>query len=198
MPTLKRATPLSPENVRGTDINGKAVVLAKTQPQQLALFQTFFPDDHNDHYSNTIELYDAIPKYVTNPKLVDAMREGGKYLPLLERPFHHRGEVFTVTIRPARLKDREGREKEYYPSPREELVEEALRKLACDRLNGVYLDNLVGVQFTLYELKQELRNRGHDIHLQSLIEALKIGHGVSNSRKTAKPSNHPVIPVGFS
>ena len=178
MPSPKRATPHSPENVRGTDINGKAVVLAKTQPQQLALFQTFFPDDHNDHYSNTIELYDAIPKYVTNPKLVDAMREGGKYLPLLERRFQHRGEVFTVTIRPARLKDREGREKEYYPSPREELVEEALRKLACDRLNGVYLDNLVGVQFTLYELKQELRNRGHDIHLQSLIEALKICHGV--------------------
>ena len=51
MPTLKRATSLSPENVRGTDIHGKAVVLAKTQPQQLALFQTFFPDDHNDHYS---------------------------------------------------------------------------------------------------------------------------------------------------
>src|SRR4029450_11484249 len=148
MPPLKRATPLSPENVRGTDIHGKAVVLAKTQPQQLALFQTFFPDDHADHYSNTIELYDAIPKYVTNPKLVDAMREGGKYLPLLERRFHHRGEVFTVTIRPARLKDREGREKEYYPSPREELVEEAPRKLACDPLNGVYLDNLVGVQFT--------------------------------------------------
>ncbi len=39
MPPLKRATPLSPENVRGTDIHGKAVVLAKTQPQQLALFQ---------------------------------------------------------------------------------------------------------------------------------------------------------------
>ena len=89
MPPLKRATPLSPENIRGTDINGKAVVLAKTQPQQLALFQTFFPDDHTDHYSNTIELYDAIPKYVTNPKLVDAMREGGKYLPLLERPHMH-------------------------------------------------------------------------------------------------------------
>jgi len=152
--------------------------LAKTQPQQLALFQTFFPDDHQEHYSNTIELYDAIPKYVTNPKLVDAMREGGKYLPLLERQFQHRGEAFTVTIRPARLKDREGREKEYYPSPREELVEEVLRKLACDRLNGVYLDNLAGVQFTLYALKQEMRNRGHDIHLQSLIDALKICHGV--------------------
>ena len=78
MPTLKRPKLLLTENVRGRDINGKAVVLAKTQPQQLALFQTFFPDDHEDHYSNTIELYDAIPKYITNPKLVDAMREGGK------------------------------------------------------------------------------------------------------------------------
>src|SRR2546430_16991078 len=113
MPPLKRATPLSPANVRGTDIHGKAVVLAKTQPQQLALFQTFFPDDHNDHYSNTIELYDAIPKYVTNPKLVDTMREGGKYLPLLERPFHHRGEVLTVTIRPASQQNCAGGVKEY-------------------------------------------------------------------------------------
>jgi len=117
MPTLKRATPLSPENVRGTDIHGKAVILAKTQPQQLALFQTFFPDDHTDHYSNTIELYDAIPKYVTNPKLVDTMREGGKYLPLLERQFHHRGEVFTVTLRPARLKDREVVKKNIIQAP---------------------------------------------------------------------------------
>src|ERR671931_491500 len=202
MPPLKRATPLSPENVRGTDINGKAVVLAKTQPQQLALFQTFFPYDHNDHYSNTIELYDAIPKYITNPKLVDAMREGGKYLPLLERRFHHRGEVFTVTIRPARLKDRAGREKEYYPSPREELVEEALRKLACDRLNGVYLDNLVGVQFTLYELKQELKSRGHDIDLPRLIEALKIGNGVNmtvshnDGKVVLQSSIFPVLLLG--
>jgi hypothetical protein len=35
----------------------------------------------------------------------------------------------------------------------------------------VYLDNLAGVQFTLYELKQELKSRGHDIDLPRLNEA---------------------------
>jgi len=101
------------EKVRGKDIEGKVRVLDKTYPQQLLLFQSFLPDDaSDDKYSNTIELYDAIPKYVTNPKLVEAMREGGKYLPLMKREFRHRGEAYHVMIRPARLVDREGTEKE--------------------------------------------------------------------------------------
>ena len=40
--------------VRGKDIKGAVVVLSKTQPQQLSLFQTFLPDD--ERYSNTIDL----------------------------------------------------------------------------------------------------------------------------------------------
>ena len=76
------------EKVRGKDIEGKVRVLEKTYPQQLMLFQTFLPEDaSDDKYSNTIELYDAIPKYVTNPKLIDAMREGGKISPVNEAAF---------------------------------------------------------------------------------------------------------------
>ncbi len=53
--------------VRGKDLNGKVVVLDKTLPNQLTLFQTFLPEeDPEDKYSNTIELYDAIPKYFSN------------------------------------------------------------------------------------------------------------------------------------
>jgi hypothetical protein len=59
-------------------------VLAKTHPEQLVLFQTFLSDeDENGHgdekYSNTIELYDAVPKYFSNPRLMDRMRKDGKY-----------------------------------------------------------------------------------------------------------------------
>ena len=165
--------------VRGKDLNGKEVVLDKTYPNQLTLFQTFLPEeDPEDKYSNTIELYDAIPKYFSNPKIMDAMRENGKYLPTLERVFRHRNEFYRVHIRPARIRDRSGEHKEYYPGGREELVEEALRKIACDQMNGVYLDDQAGVQFTLYELKQELKSRGHDINLPSLVEALRICSGV--------------------
>jgi hypothetical protein len=174
------------EGVRGTDMNGKVVVLTKTHPEQLVLFQTFLCDeeDHghgDDKYSNTIELYDAIPKYFSNPRLMDRLRKDGKYLPMLERLFKHRGESYTVKIWPARLEDSRGGEKHYYPGPREELVEEALRKLACDHLNGVYLGDLAGVQFTLYELTKELKSRGHDIKYTSLIEALRICHRIDLS-----------------
>src|SRR6266404_4736734 len=72
-----------------------------------------------------------------------------------------------------------------YPSPREELVEEALRKIACDRLKGVYLDDGAGVQFTLYELKKELRERGHDINSVDLVESLKICNLTNISIQTA-------------
>jgi len=37
--------------VRGKDIKGTVVVLSKTQPQQLSLFQTFLPAD--ERYSNS-------------------------------------------------------------------------------------------------------------------------------------------------
>ena len=58
--------------VRGKDLNGKVVVLDKTFPNQLALFQTFLhEEDPEDKYSNTIELYDALPKYFSNAKIMD-------------------------------------------------------------------------------------------------------------------------------
>jgi hypothetical protein len=163
------------EKVRGRDLQGKVHVLDKTQPQQLVLFQTFLPeDDPDEKFSNTIEFYDAIPKYFSNPRLMESMRKDGIYLPRLERDFQHRGETYKVTIRPARLAGRDGMDKEYYPGPREELVEEALRKLACERLNGVYLDDQAGVQFTIYELHKELQARGHDFARMSLVESLRI------------------------
>ena len=111
--------------VKGTDTDGKVVTLEKCQPKQLSLFRTFVPDA--DKYSNTIELYDAIPKYFASTKQMDEMREGGKYLPSLERQFKHRGKDYTIKINPARLTDGDGNDKEHYPTEREELVEEALK-----------------------------------------------------------------------
>ena len=125
--------------VKGTNVEGKVVTLEKCQPKQLSLFGSFISED--DKYSNTIELYDAIPKYFASSKQMEELREGGKYLPILERKFKHKGEDYAVNITPARIKDQHGNEKEYYPTEREELVEEALKKIASDQRNGVYLDN---------------------------------------------------------
>jgi hypothetical protein len=171
------SSPALLESAEGYDLGtGETVTLAKSQPVQYELFQHFLCDTAADaeKYSNTIELYDAVPKYFASQTLMAAQREGGKYLPILRRDFVHRGESYTVEITPARYVDRQGEEKEYYPSAQEELVEEALKKIACDRLNGVYLNGEAGVQFTMYELREELRRRGHTMHLYALLRSLTI------------------------
>lgn len=166
------------ECVVGKDMSdGAEVSLAKTYPPQLALWQTYLPGDSQvDEYSNTIELYDAIPKYFASKKQMASMRIEGKFLNELHRDFVHRGERYTLTIRPARVQERDGSFREYYPSWREELVEEALKKIACYQVNGVYLNETAGVQFTLYMLRKELARTDHAIHFYDLVQSLHILH----------------------
>lgn len=168
-------------SIQGRDLENRTVTLSKEQPYQLSLFQYFLPDAAK--YSNTIELYDAIPKYFTPSRQMQRLREGGKYLPTLERSFQHKNQRtgedqrYHVTIHPARIRSaHDQQEREYYPSAREELVEEALRKIASDQQCGLYLDERAGVQFTLRQLQKELSRRGHGIHLDSLKDALGICH----------------------
>ena len=162
---------------KGRDIgSGKDITLVKSQPVQLSLFRTFLnEDEETQNYSNTIELYDAVPKYFASKKQMAELREAGQFLPSLKRDFRHRGREYSVKITPARIEDKKnGGEREYYPSQREELIEEALKKIACDQLNGVFLNEIAGVQFTLYELRKELATRGHGIHLHDLVTSLQI------------------------
>ena len=187
---------------RGRDIHdGKQKNLAKFQPDQLSLFQTFLPDEAK--YSNTIELYDAIPKYFTNKRQMAKWREGPEgrkiYLPTLEREFKYRDETYKLEISPARVRDSEGTIREYYPSEQEEIVEEALRKLACDSLNGVYLDSGAGVQFTMYELREELHKRKHAMSHNELRRSLLICRSTgiyiekSNGEKILNSSIFPTV-----
>src|SRR3989442_14455876 len=84
-------------HVKGKDVNGNIVTLERTHPRQLALFQTFVSDE--DRYSNTIEFYDAVPKYFSNPKLMVSLRKDGQLLLALITELEHRGEWYTLYIR---------------------------------------------------------------------------------------------------
>ncbi|MCA9178422.1 MAG: hypothetical protein KDB14_28370 [Planctomycetales bacterium] len=159
-----------------------------TKPRQLQLFTQFLPaGDHR--FGNTLEFYDAIPKHVRSSNRVHSERVDGKYLPILEREFHFRhrttGETrkYRVEIRPARLKllgsPQGSKEREFYPSAREELVEEALHKIAADTHCGVYLDNQAGVQFTLGQLRRELAARNHSLPLAEIKQALEVCHNTN-------------------
>jgi hypothetical protein len=65
------------DRVKGKNVHGRIVVLTRSKPEQLGLFQTSLPEEE-EKYSNTIELYDAVPKYFTNARAMASLRESGK------------------------------------------------------------------------------------------------------------------------
>ena len=186
------------EKIIGRTVDGQEIVMQQTNPFQLSLFQALAPDFQK--YSRTIELYDAIPKYYASPKKMSEMRHSGCFLDVLEREFKHKGERYKTEITPARIKRDDIGQIEYYPTTRENLVEEALRKIAIDAKYGLYVDDGVGVKFTLYQLQNELKRMGHSIKYPALIEALTICHktniSVTNISGNQKPIfSSPIFPV---
>lgn len=139
----------------------------QTQPVQLTLFQLLEPE--NRQYSNTVEIYDFLPKEFLGkaPRVADA------YLPRLEREFECRGVRYLMKLDPARVEDKDGVVREYYPSQREEIVEDCLRKLMVDG-NGMFLDDRASVLFTLYQLQKELSDNGHTYSYPQIRESLEI------------------------
>ena len=101
----------------------------------------------------------------------------------MEMVWGHAGVAITAILvmvstfgSPARVEDLDGVTREYYASANEELVEDALRKIATEQQSG-YFDKRnyrSGVVFTLYALREELRRRGHARSYQEIVLALNI------------------------
>jgi hypothetical protein len=122
-----------------------------------------------DRYSQTLELYDFIPKYVWGK----VERINGEFLRPITRNFECRGNRYQITVKPASIRDKDGVYRNYFPSKREELVEDVLRKLATMG-NAILLDDQAAVTFTLYQLQKELKNKGHGYKIQDIKDALFI------------------------
>jgi len=147
--------------------------------QQLDLFRTFVcnTDAARDRLSNAFDLWDSIPRYSVSRQQMDKLRKSKGFLDLHQIEFNYRGEPMLATVQAARIiDDSTGLSKDYYPSATEELVEDALRKIAAESQNGFYdKPNLrSGVVFTLYALRKELENRGHTRSYQEIVLSLKI------------------------
>ena len=188
--------PIEVAQVRGHDFQGNPVVELITTPDQLSLFQNF----NIPGASSTIELYDAMPKSFPSNKDMEALRRknGGKFLQTLSRQFVYREQQYQLVIRPARIRDRDGNEREYYPTQREDLIEQALRKLATNPRNGIYLGGNLAVQFSLSELSRELERTGHGMSYTSLKQGLEINNAthVTLTGDGSKPVvNSTIFPV---
>jgi len=141
------------------------------QNRQLSLFQSFFANgEAKEHVSNTIEFWDSVPRYSISRQAMTRLRDSIGRLDPLELTFHCNEKHFKAVIRPARLD-----KVDYYPSANEELVEEALRKIASQQSHGFHEPaQRSGVAFTLHQLREELRKSGHARSYAEIVQSLDI------------------------
>ena len=151
---------------------------------QYDLFCSFFPSTGNtaDDYSNTIELWDATPKYsVSARKQVSLRDDKGKLEPLpIEFQYNPKGYQNPIPCRleihPANIEVKPSVWKQFFPSADEELVEEVLRKIFTDQRYGAHFpaERESRVRFTIRTIQRELQARGKtrsipEIHRSILI-----------------------------
>ncbi len=148
---------------------------------QLDLFQGFLCNSgqERDNLSNTIDLWDNVPRYSVSRQAMRKMRTADGFLDLLEITFNWRTNSFKAIIQPARIRGEDGKAQDYYPSANEELVEDALRKIAADQNCGFFdkPNYRSGVVFSLHMLREELKRRGHTRSYQEIVLSLKILSG---------------------
>lgn len=147
-------------------------VIDDEQPEQLTLFEIF---DQNgkpqDRLSNTVEIYDALPKYHWSGKRVSTDIESSEII----RFATIRGVQYKIAISPALIGSGKNRVL-MYPGEREEVVEDALRKMAVSG-SGQFVEKNAGVKFTLGQLRDELKTMGHTYALKELREAILVCRG---------------------
>lgn len=170
------------------DKNKKSSVIPPTEADfkgnQLDLFRSFLCNNNNerDRLSNTFDLWDSIPRYAMSRQQMNKIREEKGFLPLQHVSFQYRQKPYEVRIQAARIYDEKTKtETDYYPSANEELIEDALRKIAAEQRNGFFdkPNFRSGVVFTLYMLREELKQRGHSRSYQQIILSLYILSGSS-------------------
>lgn len=148
---------------------------------QLDLFRSFLCNDsERDRRSNTFDLWDSIPRYAVSRQQMNKIRKEKGFLPLQHISFQYRKKPYEVRIQAARIYDEKTKtETDYYPSANEELIEDALRKIAAAQRNGFFdqPNFRSGVVFTLYMLREELKQRGHSRSYQQIILSLYILSG---------------------
>lgn len=169
--TVSKTAPTSDESAIG-EHKRRLSDYEQSHPHQLELFQIASPSERNR--SNTVEFYDFVPKYVWGK----VSRINNTFLNTIKRDFECRGQNFSVRIAPARVEDSDGTEKDHFPGKLEELVEDALRKLATEG-HGLFLDNEAAVTFSLYELQQELKRTGHSYSIDQIKNAIMVCVGTT-------------------
>jgi hypothetical protein len=137
----------------------------KTPPQknvksiQFDLFREFH-DNNKKRISNTIEIWERIPKYFPARTLKKLYPEKGHPDPF-EWDYIDNNYKYTVIIRPALIKEN-GVYTAFFPSATEELIEESLKKILSSNEYGIHdpKKSETWVKFSLSIIFRELKENG--------------------------------------
>ena len=163
-------------------------------------------------YSNTVELYDAFPKYVHGKKTVFSEAELPPEKHVIERRFTlpmktddgtKITQEFYLRITPAtilRVKKGDVSRVFAYPTYREMLVEDAIRKLAIEH-GALLKDGKVGCRFTIRQVRNILASAGHAMPHNSVVEAINVMNKctleyglIEQDNKTRVSARSPMFP----
>ena len=142
--------------------------------KQLSLFSNFLGDA--DELSNTVELWDAIPKYAVTPRRQNKARTAEGRLSVHTYSFLYAKRSCRIQIQPASIQMPNGSFKDFYPSADEELIEVVLRKIFADQQFGRHdvRESESWVKFSLQMIRKELKKRGKTRSIDEIKRSFEI------------------------
>ena len=142
---------------------------------QYDLFSQFVTND-SESVSNTIELWESIPKYFFTPAQVKKLRTPDGLASPFKQPYVFKGIDCEVTIHPALIEQEGGYFKAFFPGVTEELVEEALKKILADQNYGIHdpIKSETWVKFSLKMVQRELERRGKSRSISEVKHAIQV------------------------
>ena len=174
----------------------------KSNPKWLQVYQTT-PGEAG--YSSLIHIEDVAPKFFYGK----TNRKENEMLDVVDREFFVKiagfKRSYICRIYPVRLQAIEGRDKgkfiEFYPGESEEIILDILRRLAAEG-RGVVLDNMLGVAFSVREIRRELKSMGRTKSADQVKHALRILNGcmieyIQKGQKEPQFSEAMIPTLGF-
>lgn len=139
---------------------------------QLELFKGWFATQANQ--SQTVELFDAMPKYV-----FDRHAKGTSAIQTIRRTFTHKSIEYGLRITPAII-ERNGKDIGVFPGVREEMVVRTILHMAVQQLAKLKLGRdkdgnfLISASFTLSQLRKHLSAAGRKYSVVQIDEAIRV------------------------
>lgn len=142
---------------------------------QLDLFSQFVTNDQGQ-VSNTIELWERIPKYFFTANQVKKLRTDTGLAEPYKWTYTEKGNEYTVSIQPALIEQKNGSYKAFFPGVTEELLEEALKKILTDQQYAIHDPEKTEswVKFTLGMLQKELKTRGRTRSIDEIKHGINV------------------------